>query len=200
MDAKIKLAACSFCGSDSSYVTYRDCDGWGDAYADRVVECAGCYAQGPTASKCYANIADEVADVIQRWNQRRGLNSPQCGLRGVVESAKMLYNKEVNMIIDVLGQPYKVLYRQRDDDPLLAEWSGYTDRTSKEIVVCCMKRTTQTDVDNLDTLMAEALRHEIVHVFLFESGLEEYGRDEVIVQWIAMQLPKINKAIKQTER
>lgn len=43
----------------------------------------------------------------------------------------------------------------------------------------------------------EVVRHEIVHAFLFENGLDDYARDEKIVQWIAMQLPKINEAVAE---
>lgn len=38
---------------------------------------------------------------------------------------------------------------------------------------------------------AEGLRHEIIHAFLEESGLDNYSEDEELVQWLAIQFPKI---------
>ena len=37
----------------------------------------------------------------------------------------------------------------------------------------------------------EVLRHEMIHAFFDESGLDEYSNDERLVDWIAMQFPKM---------
>lgn len=42
----------------------------------------------------------------------------------------------------------------------------------------------------------EVIRHELVHAFFHESGLEQYSDDEVLVAWIAQQFPKIDCAVK----
>lgn len=44
----------------------------------------------------------------------------------------------------------------------------------------------------------EVLRHEIIHAFFDESGLEEYSNDEQLVCWLAKQFPKMTKAFKDT--
>lgn len=48
------------------------------------------------------------------------------------------------------------------------------------------------------------MRHEIIHAFLYESGLaenfehaNEFGQDETMVDWIAMQFPKILEVYKE---
>jgi len=47
------------------------------------------------------------------------------------------------------------------------------------------------------------IRHEIIHAFLFESGLgfnfehNERGQEELMVDWIAMQYPKIKAAFEK---
>lgn len=47
------------------------------------------------------------------------------------------------------------------------------------------------------------MRHEIIHAFLFESGLSEnfthpeYGHDETYVDWIASQFPKMCEVFKE---
>ena len=46
--------------------------------------------------------------------------------------------------------------------------------------------------------MAKVLRHEIVHAFLIESGMFQasWGGNEDIVDWIALQIPKMVDAMK----
>lgn len=43
----------------------------------------------------------------------------------------------------------------------------------------------------------ETLRHEIVHAFFFEAGLDKYACDETLVQWIATKLPQIVEVFKE---
>ena len=43
----------------------------------------------------------------------------------------------------------------------------------------------------------EVLRHEIIHAFLFESGLDDLGSNEELVDWIAKQFPKMTKAFEE---
>lgn len=37
----------------------------------------------------------------------------------------------------------------------------------------------------------EVLRHELIHAFLYESGADEYARDEQLVDILSIQFPKI---------
>lgn len=104
-------------------------------------------------------------------------------------------------MLDVLGTTYAVYMdvSTRDDD-YLKECDGYCDKTAKRIVV------SGPDGDNqlADWSVYEKtnLRHEIIHAFLFESGLDGNscwgnGQDdhpEQMVQWIALQFPKLLKA------
>ncbi len=53
------------------------------------------------------------------------------------------------------------------------------------------------DVRDIDEIIRRTARHEIVHAFLAESGLDQnsdWARNEEIVDWIALQGPKIFKA------
>ena len=43
----------------------------------------------------------------------------------------------------------------------------------------------------------ETLRHEIVHAFFNECALDHYGRDEELVEWIAVQFPKMLKVFQE---
>lgn len=50
------------------------------------------------------------------------------------------------------------------------------------------------------------IRHELVHAFMFESGLgfnfehTEKGQEELIVDWFAIQYPKIKETIEYLEK
>ena len=50
------------------------------------------------------------------------------------------------------------------------------------------------------------LRHEIIHAFLSESGLQsnfehsqQFGHEETIVDWFAIQFPKIFKVFQELD-
>lgn len=96
------------------------------------------------------------------------------------------------MIIDILGTKYTVSYKP------LTDLDGYCDKTTKEIAI-----TTNDDNSNLgnfERYQKKVLRHEIIHAFMFESGLaenwehKEYGQEETVVDWFAIQGLKIYKA------
>lgn len=56
--------------------------------------------------------------------------------------------------------------------------------------------------EKIEEFEKKVLRHEIVHAFLFESGIDsssEWARNEEIVDWIALQFPKLLDAFKETE-
>ena len=75
----------------------------------------------------------------------------------------------------------------------------------KKIVICDLYTWDRWKYESKETLrkcMQETLRHEIVHAFFNESGLKEssngcesgWAKNEEMVDWIALQLPKIYKA------
>lgn len=73
------------------------------------------------------------------------------------------------MKVKILGTSYSISYKSPTEDPLLKECDGYCDESSKKIVV-----TTQNgNLDDFKKYQKKCLRHEIIHAFLFESGLAE---------------------------
>lgn len=57
---------------------------------------------------------------------------------------------------------------------------------------------------NMEHCKKQVLRHEIVHAFLYESGLDGstwkthgWAVNEEMVDWIAIQFPKILKAFQE---
>lgn len=45
----------------------------------------------------------------------------------------------------------------------------------------------------------EVLRHEVIHAFFSESGLDDYSSNEELVNWIAIQFPKMLQVFKELE-
>ena len=84
-----------------------------------------------------------------------------------------------------------------------ADIDGFTDNTAKEIVI---RTDNVNNVGDFDFLQKKQLRHEIIHAFLSESGLqcnwqhmEQFGQDETTVDWFAIQSPKIFEVFKELE-
>lgn len=114
---------------------------------------------------------------------------------------------DIKPSVNILGTEYNVKIKKYDEDEIFAKDSvdGYCDIYEKEIVICEMSTypTFENEpVSSLNKLMKEILRHEIVHVFLYESGLWDssakfdgpYAKNEELVDWFALQGTKIYKA------
>lgn len=104
------------------------------------------------------------------------------------------------MKVKILGTEYEIISVEETNDnlekyPLLKDNSGYTDITTKQIYILEYKNTEDT-FKNLDVLYKKTLRHELIHAFLYESGLfnnsnGDWAKNEEVVDWIAIQFEKI---------
>lgn len=102
------------------------------------------------------------------------------------------------MNINILGTEYTVSYKKAEDDKALLKCNGYTDWTTKSIVVC-NTAIDELSLKNMPSFEEKVLRHEIIHAFLYESGLtseSDWAHNEEMVDWFAMQYNKIHKAIE----
>lgn len=101
------------------------------------------------------------------------------------------------MKVNVLGTVYKIKHI-----PSLDGRGGETDFYTKEIRI-----SEQEDVpaeyktDNLKEMQRHVLRHELIHAFLFESGMDQssaaheaWAVNEEMIDWMAIQMPKIMAA------
>lgn len=107
--------------------------------------------------------------------------------------------------ISVLGTEYSVEFVPRDSDSYLAGLNnGYCDHTSKRLVISSLK-TLKAEFDQPIEFLKKIVRHEVIHAFLYESGLQEnfehpkYGQEETIVDWMAVQFPKMLDIYKQLD-
>lgn len=103
------------------------------------------------------------------------------------------------MKVDILGTKYKIKYKDFGKE----DQDGYCDPTKKEIVI---RKDNFYKAGDFDLLSKRNLRHEIIHAFLAESGLQEnwqhsseFGHDETTVDWIAIQFPKLKKVFKKLD-
>lgn len=98
--------------------------------------------------------------------------------------------------VSILGTEYTVETQSVDKNPKLADCSAYCDQYSKKIVLSDLtnEQTEIMCVENVANLKKQILIHEVVHAYFGESGLRscsEYAENEELVDWIAIQFPKI---------
>ena len=110
--------------------------------------------------------------------------------------------------VNILGTKWTILIGTEGQFPGLKGSDGYTDDSIKTIVVDEMV-VSKDDVrakKNLKEYQKTVIRHEIVHAFFYESGLasntanvKSWAQNEEMVDWIAIQLPKIIDACKEAQ-
>lgn len=112
--------------------------------------------------------------------------------------------------VNILGTPYTIEVKKYNEDEAFARRSidGYCDANLHQIVVCDMttyEGWEHEPVEAAKISQKATLRHEIVHAFFNESGLQasaatpanSWAHFEEMVDWIALQGPKIHKAWKE---
>ena len=100
--------------------------------------------------------------------------------------------KQNNMKVNVLGTEYDVNVLEEPDEYMKDNMlQGYCDNTSKIIVVCPY----DNDSDDKEKLKDNILRHELIHAFLFESGIDAgtLFHNEECVDLFAIQFEKLAK-------
>lgn len=105
------------------------------------------------------------------------------------------------MKVNILGTEYTITEKSREEDDFLNEMDGYCDKTTKQIVI--VKKTPDSNLGDWEVYRKKIMRHEIIHAFLFESGLHEnfehrtWGHDETMIDWVACQFSKMQKVFEQ---
>ena len=107
--------------------------------------------------------------------------------------------------VNILGTDYTLKIGAEGEDERFKIAVGITDESIKEIVV--MKCEEPESIDDKKNPMAEfrkTMRHEIIHAYLCESGLaynttNEWAVNEEMVDWIAIQLPKIAETLLELD-
>ena len=108
------------------------------------------------------------------------------------------------MKVNILGTEYTIEHRKAADNQKISEGcDGYCDTSVKLIVVEEMEAEPNSKAD-LEFYGKQVVRHEIIHAFMHESGLDAnscsfeggWATNEEMIDWFAIQSPKIFKAFK----
>lgn len=105
------------------------------------------------------------------------------------------------MKINILGTDYEILTQTEAENPKLEDANGLCEMYSHKIILRDIKETPYC-FENLESFKHKVLRHEIIHAFFAESGLRnnsDYAQNEELVDWIAIQLPKIVKVMSELD-
>lgn len=97
-------------------------------------------------------------------------------------------------IINVLGTPYRVDMVPESEDPKLKDMDGYMDPSIKRIVVADVNQrpADNESVHNPEWFQKNIVRHELIHAFITESGLEDaFWHNEDMVRWLAYMFPRL---------
>lgn len=112
------------------------------------------------------------------------------------------------MTINILGTDYEIVNGGQEQYPRLKVVDGYTDTSIKQIVILDFNTIEKdnANIKDFPTLSKKVTRHEIIHAFFYESGLwvnsnvvEQWAMNEEMIDWIAIQFPKIYKAFKDVD-
>lgn len=111
--------------------------------------------------------------------------------------------------VNVLGTTYTIEIKSINEDLDLKNKYAYIFYAAKKIVLRNLIEEWKGDpVKATIAKMRECLRHEIIHAFLQESGLAEsslvfdsegWSKNEEMIDWFAIQSPKIYKAFKEAK-
>lgn len=99
--------------------------------------------------------------------------------------------------VDILGEQYKLLeiedkrFEEEDAD-------GFCEWWAKELHIRKgIDEPEQGSMLNLKDYRINTIKHEVVHAFMFESGMKNYERDEMLIEWIARNLDRMMVACGQ---
>lgn len=112
--------------------------------------------------------------------------------------------------VSILGRKYKVqtgVPANKDKD-LMGRF-GYCSFIDHRIIVADINTVSgwENESESVKLLQQKTtLRHEIIHAFLFESGLwgssvsvESWATNEEMVDWFALQMPKMIRVFVQLD-
>ena len=107
--------------------------------------------------------------------------------------------------INVLGTKYRIIFKSEEEEERLKTNWGFCDFHTKDIYIHDdIEKETEESCRNLRDFRDKVIRHEILHAFLYESGLREnskgttaWAENEEMIDWFAIQIPKIVEVYKE---
>lgn len=123
-------------------------------------------------------------------------------MKKVAKTTKQKENKidKVVRVVNILGADYTIEEHTAREDPKLEMASGYCDPSVKKVVILKDPDASIFNAEDMDTILKATLRHELIHCFFEESAINSNylkESEELIVEWIAVQFPKMLKVFKE---
>lgn len=108
------------------------------------------------------------------------------------------------MKVDILGTEYQIEETNEKLDYRMVGRDGYCDTSIRYCAIDDMKNVEEEeDVKyDLEQYKKSVKRHELIHAFLYESGLDSccyWAKEEAMVDWLAIQFPKMIEAFKKAD-
>lgn len=117
------------------------------------------------------------------------------------EMVEKIIRENKQIAVNILGTAYTIILDAPDED-MPRDSDGCMDHSTKTIRIAKFE-TGRDTIKDMDVYRKKVLRHEIIHAFLYESGMwnnsgtaEAWGCDETITDWMAIQFPKIQKVFE----
>ena len=101
--------------------------------------------------------------------------------------------------VNILGTNYIII---EDNDYLIASNAdGECRPYAKQILIRNENNMLEKDLPVLQKMQRknEVLRHEIIHAFFYESGLDDYCIDEKLVTYLSIQFPKLQSIFEKLD-
>lgn len=100
--------------------------------------------------------------------------------------------------INILGTEYELAIN--DNECVARNADGLCNFYDKKILFRSADNMLEPDCssETKEIRQQEVKRHEIIHAFFEESGLADYANNEQLVEWIAIQFPKMLEVFKET--
>ena len=164
--------------------------------------------EGKTTYELFDMYSSETyAEQEEEWLE--GAPSPICQMTLLPTSGLIAHDLENHIIskslptVSILGTTYTIQELSTAEDISLKDCDGYCDKTDKRIVIA--KKEADCDLGDFEQHRKKTMRHEVLHAFFNESGLAEnfenkrYGIPETLVDWFAIQSPKIYKTFEELD-
>lgn len=119
------------------------------------------------------------------------------------EYIKTMHKLGVNLprSVVIMGTEYTFLYTTAECDPELEGLIGLCDSILKVIKIeqAVFQDNHKDNTDRFALAIFSVIRHEIIHAFFYECGLDgesEYAQNEELIDWIALKIPQITKTMQ----
>ena len=118
----------------------------------------------------------------------------------------MILNKPCRTRVVILGEIWEIVLETKN--PKFVCCDGYTDTSTKEMHIALLDPNDEDFMkDDQVKYRKLCIRHEILHAYLYESGLEgnahindgPWAQNEEMIDWIAIQFDKIKKTYESLD-